>query len=63
MSALPPPLDNIFILIAVIVGVVILIIGIKKNRDATRRLETARKEKARIIREAKMSSKDEANKD
>lgn len=59
MTALPPPLDNIFILIAVVVGVIILIIGIKTNRDATRRLETARKEKARIIREAKISSKKE----
>lgn len=58
MNALPPPLDNIFILIAVVVGVIILLFAVKKNRDASRRLDEARKEKARVIREAKMA-KDE----
>lgn len=59
MNALPPPLDNILILIAVIIGVLILILAVKKNRDASRRLDAARKEKARVIREAKMASKEE----
>ena len=57
MNALPPPLDNILILIAVIIGVLILILAVKKNRDASRRLDADRKEKARVIREAKMASK------
>ena len=59
MNALPPPLDNILILIAVIIGVLILILAVKKNRDASRRLDATRKEKARVIREAKMASKEE----
>ncbi len=59
MTALPPPLDNIYILVAVILGVILLIIAIKKNRDSARRLDAARKEKARVIREAKMSRKNE----
>ncbi len=58
MTALPPPLDNMWVLIAVILGLVVLIFAIKKNRDATRRLEAARKEKARIIREAKLAAKE-----
>ena len=59
MNALPPPLDNIYILIAVILGVILLILAIKKNREASRRLDEARKEKSRIIREAKMARKQE----
>lgn len=58
MSALPPPLDNLYILIAVILGVIVLFVGLKKNKDAARRLEAARKEKARIIREAKFGSQE-----
>lgn len=58
MTFLPPPLDNIYILIAVIIGMILLVFAIKKNRDASRRLDEARKEKARVIREAKMAAKD-----
>ncbi len=61
MNALPPPLDNVYILIAVILGVILLIVAIKKNREASRRLDEARKEKSRIIREAKMARKQEEN--
>jgi len=57
MNALPPPLDNIFVLIAVIIGIIVLIFAIKKNRAASRRLDEARKEKARVIREAKLARK------
>ncbi len=59
MTALPPPLDNIFVLIAVILGVIMLIFAIKKNREASKRLDAARKEKSRIIREARLAAKDE----
>lgn len=58
MTALPPPLDNIYVLIAVIIGIILLGFAIKKNRDASRRLDAARKEKARIIREAKLAVKE-----
>jgi len=57
MNALPPPLDNIFVLIAVVIGIIVLIFAIKKNRAASRRLDEARKEKARVIREAKLARK------
>lgn len=57
MTALPPPLDNFYVLIAVIMGVILLVFAIKKNREATHRLNAARKEKARIIRDAKMAAK------
>lgn len=60
MSALPPPLDNIYILIAVIIGVILLVFAIKKNREASRRLDAARKEKARVIRDAKLAAKDKS---
>ncbi len=61
MSSLPPPLDNIYILIAVILGIILLGFAVIKNREASRRLDAARKEKARVIREAKLAAKD--NKD
>ncbi len=61
MSSLPPPLDNIYILIAVIMGIILLGFAVIKNREASRRLDAARKEKARVIREAKLAAKD--NKD
>lgn len=58
MSSLPPPLDNIYVLIAVILGIILLGFAIKKNREASRRLDAARKEKARVIREAKIAAKE-----
>ena len=61
MSSLPPPLDNLYILIAVIMGIILLGFAVIKNREASRRLDAARKEKARVIREAKLAAKD--NKD
>ena len=57
MNALPPPLNNIFVLIAVILGIILLSFALKKNRDASRRLDEVRKEKARVIREAKLARK------
>lgn len=58
MSSLPPPLDNIYILIAVIIGIILLGFAVIKNKEASRRLDAARKEKARVIREAKLAAKD-----
>ena len=54
MSSMPPPLDNIYILIAVILGLGLLGFALARSRAASRRLETARKDKARVIREAKL---------
>ncbi len=56
MNALPPPLDNIYVLIAVIIGLLIMVYGLMQSRKASRRLDEARKEKARVIREAKLKA-------
>ena len=60
MNALPPPLDNLYVLISVIILIVILIWAVKNNRDASKRLDAARKEKARLIREAKLAVKNQS---
>lgn len=63
MTALPPPLDNLFVLMAVIAGIVLLIFAVSHNRASSRRLDAARKEKARVIREAKMAAQSRDSKD
>jgi len=60
MNALPPPLDNLYVLISVIILIVILIWAVKNNRDASKRLDATRKEKARLIREAKLAVKNQS---
>ena len=58
MTALPPPLDNLYVLIGVIALVLILMFAVKKNREASKRLDAVRKEKSRVIREAKLAAKE-----
>lgn len=56
MTALPPPLDNVFVLLAVIAGLILLIFAAAQNRASSLRLDAARKEKARVIRDAKLAA-------
>lgn len=61
MNFLPPPLDNLYVLIAVIVGLVILGIGIKHSRASKAQLEQTRKDKAKRLREAKAKAAEKNN--
>jgi Na+/H+ antiporter NhaB len=60
MSFLPPPLDSLYVLIAVIIGVGLLLFAVKHNRAALKRLDAARKEKAKTIRDAKIAAKNKS---
>lgn len=53
MNFLPPPLDNLYVLIAVIIGLVILGFAVQRSRAAKAQLEQTRKDKAKRLREAK----------
>ena len=53
MNFLPPPLDNLTVLIVVIFGLVILAYAVPQSRKAKRQLEETRAKKAKMLREAK----------
>ena len=56
MNALPAPLDNIFVLIAVLIGLILLAFAFVQSQKAKRQLEETRAKKA-AARNARQKAK------